>query len=125
MSKSNVIDAFIKDTSTNLEGTIAVSVVEVDSGLTLGSYSNGNLDPEVASAYNVDVVKSKHKAIEALKLKEGIDDILITLDSQYHIINVSDNGKHMIYFAGDKGKTNLAIARNVIKNGAQSISKNL
>lgn len=125
MAKVNPIEQFVNDVKDQATGIVAVSVVEIDSGMTLAHYTDGTLDPDVASAYNVEVVKAKLQAIDALGLKESIDDILITLNSQFHLINVSKGATHMIYLAADKKKGNLAILRNLVRKGADSISSSL
>ncbi len=125
MAKVNPISSFINGVKDQADGIHAVSVVEIESGMTLGHFSDGSLDPDIASAYNVEVVKAKLKAIDALGLSESIDDILITLDSQFHLINVTQGASHMIYLAADKKKANLAILRNIVKKGAESIQKSL
>lgn len=125
MAKVNPITSFIDGVTDQADGIHAVSVVEIESGMTLGHYTDGSLDPDIASAYNVEVVKAKLKAIDALGLSESIDDILITLDSQFHLINVTKGATHMIYLAADKKKANLAILRNIVKKGAESIQKSL
>jgi len=126
MAKIDVVTNFIKEAK-ETNGVVAVSLVEISSGMTLGSFSDGKLDPEIASAYNVEVVKAKLKAIEALGLKgkESIDDILITLNTQYHLINCSENGEHMIYLAADKEKANLAMLRTIVRKGIQGIQKSI
>ena len=124
-SKGNAVTNFIDGAREQADGVHAVTVVEIESGMTLGQWSDGSLDPEVASAYNVEVVKAKLKAIDALGLSDNIDDILITLDSQFHIINCTNSGSHMIYLAADKKKGNLAILRNIVKKGVASIESSL
>ena len=124
MPKTEVITKFINGLKA-VNGVHAVSVVEISSGMTLGAFSDGNLDPEVASAYNVEVVKAKMQAIEALGLDENIDDILITLSSQYHLINCTENGQHMVYLAANKEKSNLALLRNAIRKGIDSLQNEL
>lgn len=121
MAKNDAVTDFIESAKDGTDGLIAVSVVEISSGMTLGAYSDGSLDPDIASAYNVEVVKAKLKAIKALGLKESIDDILITLTSQYHLINLNAAGTHMIYLAADKNKANLAILRNTVKQGMATL----
>ena len=124
MAKTDAVQDFLK-VAKETNGVHAVTVVEIESGMALGTFSTGKLDPEIASAYNVEVVKAKLKAIEALGLKESIDDILITLSSQYHLINCTENGAHMIYLAADKDKANLAMLRNIVRKGAESIKTQL
>lgn len=121
MAKSNFINDFIESLQSNSDGIHAIAVVELNSGMTLGSYSDGSLDPEIASAYNVEVVKSKLKAINALGLKESIDDILISLSTQHHIINCTTKGTHMVYVAADMKKSNLALLRSLIRKGVADI----
>lgn len=123
MKKS--IEAFIEDAKESSNGVLAISIVEIGSGMTLGSYSDGSIDPVIASAYNVEVVKAKLKAIKALGLKENIDDILITLTSQYHLVNCTSSGTHMVYLAADKSKANLALLRAVVAKGISQIEKAL
>lgn len=96
---------------------MAVAVVDMQSGMALASHSNvPNLNPETAAAYNTEVIKQKQKAMSALKLgNEKIDDILITLSNQLHLINLSDDGKKFIYLVVNSRETNLAIARDVCR----------
>ena len=104
-----------------IPGLIAVAIVEVQSGMALASHSNNpNMNPETAAAYNTEVVKQKQKAMAALKLQgESISDILITLTNQYHLINLLPDGKKFIYLAVNSRETNLAIARDVLRQEAE------
>jgi hypothetical protein len=105
----------------SLPGLMAVAVVDIQSGMALASHSNSpGLNPETAAAYNTEVVKQKQKAMSALKLtNEKIDDILITLSNQIHLLNLSDDGKKFIYLVVNSRDTNLAIARDVCRQGAE------
>jgi len=104
----------------DLPQLIAVAIVEVSSGMCLASHSNSpTLNPETAAAYNTEVVKQKQKAMAALKLTgEKIDDILITLTNQLHLINLLEDGKKFIYLAVSSRDSNLAIARDVLRQQA-------
>ena len=125
MAKNDFINDFIQLAKDSADGIHAVSIVDISSGMSLGSFSDGTLDPDVASAYNVEVVKAKLKAISALGLKDTIEDILITLSSQYHLIACTNNGDHMIYLAADRKKSNLAILRNILNQGVDDLGKKL
>ena len=117
------IDSFITTLNESFNNVIAVSVVDIESGMTLGHHSNvPSFNPELASAFNVDVVKAKTKAIEALKLNQKIDDIMITLEDQYHLIKVSPNYQYMTYIALKKEGTNLALVRNGVNNAFKSLA---
>jgi len=121
-SKNNpagqTIDAIIND----LPGLVAVAVVDVTSGMALASHSNSpSINPETAAAYNTEVVKQKQKAMSALKLTgENIEDILITLTNQFHLIKLS--GNKFIYLVVNSRETNLAIAREVLRASAENLN---
>ena len=70
------------------------------------------VDLEVAAAGNTEVVRAKLKTMRQLGLNDVIDDMLITLGKQYHIIRpVSRKEGVFVYYVLDKSKSNLALAR--------------
>ena len=88
---------------------LAVAVVEVETGMPLASHANvADFDIETAAAYNTEVVKSKLKAITALKLNQVIQNILLTLTDQLHLLKLSPDGKIFVYLAVNSRDTNLA-----------------
>ena len=120
-STSTPAGQVVQNILNSLPGLMAVAVVDVQSGMAMASHSNSpGLNPETAAAYNTEVVKQKQKAMGALKLQgERIDDILITLSNQLHLINLSEDGKKFIYLAVNSRDTNLAIARDVCRQEAE------
>ncbi|HEX8327632.1 MAG TPA: hypothetical protein VF629_08830 [Hymenobacter sp.] len=114
------VDGILND----LPSLLAVAVVDVTSGMALASHSNSpSLNPETAAAYNTEVVKQKQKAMSALKLTgEKIEDILITLSNQLHLIKLNAAGNKFIYLAVNARETNLAIAREVVRAHADEIN---
>jgi hypothetical protein len=109
---SNVND--ILKRAMDIDGAIGVALVEYSSGMTLGTLGGGNLDLEVAAAGNTEVVRAKLRTMEQLGLSGGIEDILITLDTQYHLIRLitGAGGEGLfLYLALNKAQANLAMAR--------------
>ncbi len=95
----------------NVDGAMCAAVVDSASGMMLGSIGTG-VDLEVAAAGNTEVVRAKMKVMRALGLNDLIEDILITLGKQYHIIRPSARKEGVfIYFVLDKQRANLAMAR--------------
>ena len=95
----------------NVDGALCAAVVDSSSGMILGSIGSG-VDLEVAAAGNTEVVRAKMKTMRALGLNDVIEDILITLGKQYHIIRPSARKEGIfIYFVLDKQRSNLAMAR--------------
>nr|WP_202454739.1 hypothetical protein [Streptomyces sp. SID8367] len=104
---------------TEVEGALGAAVVDYTSGMALGTLGGGKeLDLNVAAAGNTDVIRAKMRTMETLGLKAEIEDILITLGTQYHLIRPvsgrTGNGL-FIYLVIDKGRSNLAMARHHLK----------
>jgi hypothetical protein len=99
-----------------IDGAIGVALVDYNSGMALGVLGGSkDLDLTVAAAGNTDVVRAKMRTIEMLNLKDGIEDILITLNNQYHLIRpvTGRSGKGLfLYLALLKTRANLALARH-------------
>jgi hypothetical protein len=110
------IDTSLRQITNAVDGAIGVALVDYTSGMALGTVdAGGGLDLTVAAAGNTDVVRAKMRTMEMLGLNDGIEDILISLSSQYHLIRplTSRGGKGLfLYLALDKRRANLAMARH-------------
>ena len=96
-----------------IDGCIGCCIVDSNSGMMLGASGGGSMNLEVAAAGNTEVVRSKRKTMKALALNDQIEDMLITLNKQYHLIRpLSTNDALFIYVVLDKSKANLAMARH-------------
>lgn len=96
-----------------IDGFIGACLCDGESGMPMAIVGgNAALNLEVAAATNAEVLRAKRKAAKALNLKDDIEDILITLGKQYHIIRPLKS-KPMVFFylALDRSHSNLAMAR--------------
>jgi hypothetical protein len=105
-----------------IDGIIGASVVDSNSGMMLASSGGGAINLELAAAGNTEVVRAKRKTMRALGLKDTIDDILITLAGQYHLIRpLTSNDALFIYIALDRSKANLAMARHTLSQAEKDL----
>ena len=112
-SEKDLMDAIHK-IEADISSFIAASFVDLESGMTLAAKSNRpEFDLSVASAYNSEMVKQKLKIMKALNLKTNLEDMLLTLGDQIHLIRLITPGTFM-YLAADRNGTNLAIVRTAV-----------
>lgn len=105
-----------------LEGAMCAAVVDANSGMLLGSAGAG-VDMELAAAGNTEVVRAKIKTMRALGLNDTIDDMLITLGKQYHLIRPSAKSEGVfVYYVLDKARANLALARRKVQDVEKTLT---
>ena len=96
----------------NIGGAVGAALVDFKSGMCLGTAGGGNINLELAAAGNTEVVRAKKAVRDKLGLRDKIEDILITLDGQYHLIRMMHNNINVFfYIVLDRAKANLAMAR--------------
>ena len=120
------IEAALKE-AMNIDGALGACLVDRESGMSLGAIGGGKyLDLDVAAAGNTEVIRAKMRTMESLRLDDNIEDILITLTKQYHLIRLLKNSRSdqglFLYLVLDRGKANLALARHNLKRIEAEIS---
>ena len=96
-----------------LDGYIATAVVSTESGMVVAKNAGSTeFNIDLAAAANSELVKAKERAVAALGLQDAIEDILITLGKQYHLIRpLRSRRNYFFYLSLSKQQGNLAMAR--------------
>lgn len=120
------IEAALKEAMT-IDGALGASLVDWESGMSLGAIGGGKyLDLDVAAAGNTEVIRAKMRTMESLRLDDNIEDILITLSKQYHLIRLLKSARNdqglFLYLVLDRSKANLALARHNLKRIEADVS---
>ena len=121
-NEKTLMDA-ISRIEADVTGVIATAAVDLESGMTLAAKSNrSDFDLTVASAYNSELVKQKMKIMKALNLKVALEDMLLTLTDQFHLIKLLPGGASFLYLAVERSASNLAIIRNAVNKHCAALA---
>ncbi|GIJ46089.1 hypothetical protein Val02_29750 [Virgisporangium aliadipatigenens] len=119
------MDIALKD-AMQIDGSLGVALVDVTSGMALGIAGGGkDLDLAIAAAGNTDVIRAKQRTMEMLNLREAVEDILVTLGSQYHLIRplTGRNRQNLfLYLALNRSRANLALARHQLRQIEENLN---
>src|SRR5215469_15348679 len=98
MANEKTLLEFFSKIESDVNGVIATAAVDLESGMTLAAKTNRpEFDLAVASAYNSELAKQKMKIMKALNLKSSLEDMLLTLTDQIHVIRLLPNGGGFVY----------------------------
>jgi hypothetical protein len=114
-------EAVVRSVVQELPDFITVAIVDSASGRILAGQWAGHSGGAVeVAAANAEIVQQTRLAIEALQLgpEEQLEDILITLRRQLHLLRVLPTQNWLLYLAVRTQDTNLALARAVLRNMA-------
>ncbi|STC69534.1 MULTISPECIES: hypothetical protein [Corynebacterium] len=121
MSQQEALNNMLQSIADNIDGFIGASVVDMTTGMAMASLSHqSDFDLDIAAAYNAEMVKAKVKTMQALNITSGLQDMLITLDDQFHLIRMLNEGE-FVYAAVSSASTNLAMLRAVVNSNIKKL----
>jgi hypothetical protein len=99
----------------DIDGAVGATIVDFESGVTLGTVGGGTLDMELAGAGTTNVVRSNRSTFRDLGLNQDVEDILISLETQYHLVRMCERHPGLfMYLVIDRREGTLALARRSI-----------
>lgn len=121
MASEKQLNEVLDKIATDASGFIAASLVDLDSGMTLAiKASRTEFDLTAASAYNSELVKQKLKIMRTLGLTGTIEDMLITLTDQIHLVKLIGQST-FLYLAVDRKQSNIALVRSAVNKHANAL----
>ena len=109
------MDSAFLDGLRDIRGYIASALVEMATGRVV--VSDGDLfDIRPAASGNAELVRAERKLLETLGIEDLLEDILITLEHQIHLIRpLESNHGLFLYLALDRKRANMALARHQLR----------
>ncbi|HYQ18198.1 MAG TPA: hypothetical protein VEQ58_20630 [Polyangiaceae bacterium] len=121
MATEKQLNETLEKIAVDANGFIAASLVDLDSGMTLAiKASRTDFDLTAASAYNSELVKQKLKIMRTLGLTGTIEDMLITLTDQIHLVKLVGPNT-FLYLAVDRKQSNIALVRSAVNKHANAL----
>lgn len=107
-----------------IAGFIGACLVDAETGLMMAAEGGDGIDLEMAAAANSELVRAKIAAKKLMGFEtEATEDILITLDSQLHLIRpLEDTPTVFLYTALEKKTADLALARMQVRKVEKTLS---
>lgn len=107
----------LKETVDVVDGAIGVALVDLDGGLTLGVEGEDPGFLEIAGTGGLDVVRAQVRVMDQLAIEDEVEDILITLTSQYHLIRrLKGDSSLFLFLAIHRNRGNLGLARHQLRS---------
>ncbi len=104
------------DAAMAIDGALGVALVDYESGVCLGSKAGGTVDMELAGAAVTEMIRAKKNVVENLGLDESIDELISTLEGQYHLVQSFDHHEGLFsYLVLDKEASSLPLARSQLR----------
>ena len=99
-----------------IDGAVGAALIDYASGGCLGARGGREIDMELAGAAMTEVIRSKKRIIDNLGLDEAIDEIIVTLEGQYHLVQAFDEHDGVFaYLILDKERSSLPLARTHLR----------
>lgn len=95
-----------------VDGARGAAVVDSTTGMVLAHTTVVEFDLESAAAAITELVRAQGRALRMLGASDGIDDILVTLTTQHHIIRpLRSSPELFLYIVLDRAHSHLPLAR--------------
>jgi hypothetical protein len=109
-------------------GAIGAAIVDYERDIVLAAVGDGrHLDVATAALGSAAVVRAELASVERLGLDDRVEDVLVVLDHQYHLVRPAAAGRGgrsslCLFVALDRSHASLAIARGELAAIAREVS---
>ncbi|WP_211208345.1 hypothetical protein [Corynebacterium lubricantis] len=115
MSRQQEYKVALDGIANDLDGFLGASLVDATTGMALASRAgSADFDLNVAAAYNSEMLKSKKRTLKALNLESEFEEMLVTLEDQYHLIHLLEDNL-FLYVATSRQGNSISMLQAVVR----------
>ncbi len=119
-SGNNVVDNLSR--LERADGFLGAALFDIEANACVASVDRGARDVERAVMGHADLVEAKRRTIFNLKLDDELEDIVISLGREYHLLRLCRRRPKLFFFLTlDRAKANLAMARYLLSDVERDI----
>jgi len=118
---NNVIDNLSR--LERAEGFLGAALFDIDANVCLAAVDrHPSTRVEASAVGHADLVLAKRRTIANLKLDDQLEDIVISLGREYHLLRLCKRQPHLFFFLTlDRTRANLAMARYLLSDVEKDI----
>lgn len=110
MGKKQILESLAK--FEDLDGFKSVALVDARSGMILGKIGQANATMDITAAAHTELVRSKRRSLEESGLGEPLEEILISLDTELHLLRPTrSRASTFLFLTLEREYANMALAR--------------
>lgn len=99
------------------DGFLGATLLDMDQRKVVAALDPANRHIADAALAHTDLVNAKKRTIAALQIDDVLEDIVISLSSEYHLLRPSRRQPQLLFFVAlDRRRANLAMARYQLSN---------
>lgn len=118
-------DNNVRDNLSRLErvdGFLGAALYDIDAGVCVSAVDAGAGEVERVVAGHVELLEAKRRTISKMQLEDQLEDIVITLGRQYHLLRLCRRRPQLFFFLTlDRSRANLAMARYLLSDVERDI----
>jgi serine/threonine protein kinase len=106
-----------------ISGFIGGCLIDSQSGEMIAAEGGKDMNLQTAGAAHAEIIRAKQKAVQIMGVADQIDDVLVSMGNQLHMIRpLGPNSETFLFVAMDRSTANLGMARVQVRQVEQSLA---
>lgn len=116
----------VVSTLRGVSGYLGFCIVDGEGhGLIETDSRTAELDVSAAGLCNIDVLETQKKTVDQMGIEDGIEDMVITVSSQFHLLRPIPETGRFLYLVVDRRSASLATARMALREAHERLAPSM